>query len=465
MNAPLPVFLTAYDPAELPGGTVDPLGFTAGYLALADLLFPGMTAAAAQATYLPMLCAGLAIADANGGLAGLSVSAARKQRIEIALRFERLWALAAALQAPEQDSPVSLESGENSGSKVAGLRGITYVAREAERLTQAGAKETGTKFALLAQQYRYGAFGIYGGVAEQLRLLEKSTFAATAGFGGTIGLSFLETTTDSSQRKDLIRACLDGSASLRLSVLKTWGSRAHPGVPLRGDAQKLLSEAAVQNVERARMLSLVERVAREWRVSGTGSLFEACSAQASEADDPQLFAALQAAVAYDDFLRNFTLIFERVLWLCRKMNDAERSANVFSDAVIVETCGSVAERAAVLLGKTERLFSQGKREVLSRGRAILEVAQHVEALADVPSIVRVVLKRHSDIQRGKFEQGRAKQAWIEERGTELVLTSTRIGTRSGKPETADDVRGPDWRFGAALSLLTVTGRLAPQAAT
>ena len=51
MNAPLPVFLTAYDPAELPGGTVDPLGFTAGYLVLADLLFPGMTAAAAQATY------------------------------------------------------------------------------------------------------------------------------------------------------------------------------------------------------------------------------------------------------------------------------------------------------------------------------------------------------------------------------------------------------------------------------
>jgi len=29
MNAPFPVFLTAYDPAELPGGTVDPLGFTA----------------------------------------------------------------------------------------------------------------------------------------------------------------------------------------------------------------------------------------------------------------------------------------------------------------------------------------------------------------------------------------------------------------------------------------------------
>ncbi len=42
MSAPLPVFLSAYDPAELPGGTLDPLGFTAGYLALADGLFPGM---------------------------------------------------------------------------------------------------------------------------------------------------------------------------------------------------------------------------------------------------------------------------------------------------------------------------------------------------------------------------------------------------------------------------------------
>jgi hypothetical protein len=461
MNAQLPVFLTAYDPAELPGGTVDPLGFTAGYLVLADLLFPGMTAAAAQATYLPMLCAGLAIAD-DSSSKGLAAATARKHRIEIGLRFERLWALAAALQVPAQDPDETAESEERADSKVAGLRGITYVAREAERLTQGGVKDAGSEFALLAQQYRYGAFGIYGGVAEQLHLLDKSTFAATPGFGAAIGQSFLETTTDGNQCKELVAACRDKSATLRLSTLKAWGSRAYPGAPLGGDARKLLGEAAVQDPERARMLLLLERVAQ---ASGTDSLFTSCAQQAKEADDPELFSALQTTVAYDHFLRHFTLIFERVLWLCRAMNDAEQTATVFRDPVVVEACGGLAAVASNLLAKSERLFSHGRHGLLSRGRGILEIAKQAQAVTDVPSIVRMVLKRHAEIQRGKFEQGRPKQAWIEERGPEFALTSTRIGTRSREPETPNDVRGPDWRFGAAVSLLTVTGRLAPKVAT
>ncbi len=463
MNAPLPVFLTAYDPAELPGGTVDPLGFTAGYLVLADLLFPGMTAAAAQATYLPMLCAGLAIADAEGGITGLSASAARKRRIEVGLRCERLWALASALQVPSAEAEAA--NADEVGSKVSGLRGITYVAREAERLARSGAKEAGSEFALLAQQYRYGVFGIYGGVAEQLHLLEKSTFAPTSGFGAALGLGFLETTTDGGQRKELVRACLDKTASVRVSTLKAWGSRAHPGAPLLGDARKFLAEAAVQSPARARSLALVERVVPSWRAGGSSSLFDACVDRAEEANDPALTAFLQAARAYDDFLREFTLIFERVLWLCRKMNDVEQFATVVGDPVVQSACADVRGRARALLGAAERLFGLGKRELLSRGRDILRVATQVGALSDVPAIVRLVLKRHAEIQRGKLELGRPKQPWIEERGSELALTSTRIGTRSGEPKSADGVRGPDWRFGAALSLLTVTGRVAPSEAT
>ncbi|HEY5374331.1 MAG TPA: hypothetical protein VIK01_11640 [Polyangiaceae bacterium] len=465
MNAPLPVFLTAYDPAELPGGTVDPLGFTAGYLALADLLFPGMTAAAAQATYLPMLCAGLTIAQAEGGLGALSATAARKRRIDVALRFERLWALAAALQGPTQSPDDEAEATPPGESKTAGLRGITYVARQAERLTQAGAKETASEFALLAQQYRYGAFGIYGGVAEQLRLLEKSTFAPTPGFGDTIGQGFLNTTTESGQPKELIRACLDATGTVRLSTLKAWGAKAHPGAPLTGAAQKLLSEAAFQNVERARTLELVERVARKRAADdGTGSLFEACAEQATEREGAELCVALHAALAYDNFLRNFTLIFERTLWLCRKRSDAEQSAEVFRNDVIIEACGTLGERAAALLAASERLFSLGKGELRQRGRGILDIARLAHSTTDVPSLVRLVLKRHAEIQRGKFDQGRPKQAWIEECCSEFVLTSSRIGIRSGEPTAPEDVRGPDWRFGSAVSLLTVTGRLTPKAA-
>lgn len=461
MNAPLPVFLTAYDPAELPGGTVDPLGFTAGYLVLADLLFPGMTAAAAQASYLPMLCAGLAIADEHGGAKSLTPAAARKQRIEVGLRFERLWALAAALQLPQGADAEPSETETPSASKVAGLRGITYVAREAERLTRALAKTSGSEFPLLAQQYRYGAFGIYGGVAEQLRLLDKSSFAPSPGFGSAIGLSFLETTTDTAQRKELIEASLSKSTTLRLSTLTTWGSRSYPGAPLRGDALKLLAEAAKQNPERERTLALVERVVQK---SGTEQLLDMCARQADEAAEPVLFAALKAAVAYDDFLRHYTLIFERVLWLCRQMKDAEQTAVVFADTAVVQACSSLAASATGLLEASQRLLAHGRRELSLRGRGVLDLAKQAQTEAGVAATVRAVLRRHAEIQRGKFEQGRPKQAWIEERGSEFVLTSARIGLRSGEPETLYDVRGPDWRFNAALSLLTLTGRAPRKAA-
>lgn len=43
-----PVFLTAYDPSDLPGGSVVPLGIERGYLHLADKILPGLTNVASQ---------------------------------------------------------------------------------------------------------------------------------------------------------------------------------------------------------------------------------------------------------------------------------------------------------------------------------------------------------------------------------------------------------------------------------
>lgn len=460
MNARLPVFLTAYDPAELPGGTLDPLGFTGGYLALADALFPGMTAAAAQATYFPMLCAGLWIAESQGALAGLTAAEARKRRIDVAQRFERLWALAGALQV----EPDAMEDGARVGwrdkSKTAGLRGVRYVNHEVRRLVAARAKQAGTQFRLLAEQYRYGAFGIYAGVAEQLRLLEKSTLAPTHGFGAELGRSFLETTADAEQRKEILRASQQAAAKVRLSTLRVWGAKAHPGALLQGQARALLSEAIVGHRPRARMLELLEGVAKDWQGEWWERVFfERCLSEASETADGELISALHAALAYDAFLRSVTLIFERVLWLCRTMNDAAESRAIFADPVIVEACGGLPVRAAALLATFERLSIALKRDFLTRGRGILQVAQNLSSEGEVESRVRIVFGRHRVTQSGKLERGRPKQVFVEERGTELVLTNTDIGNRLREPTLPEDIRGPDWRVSAGLSMLTVTGRL------
>jgi putative ATP-dependent endonuclease of the OLD family len=52
-------FLTAYDPSDLPGASIDPLGFERGYLFLADKILPGLTNVAARPRYFGVLCAGV----------------------------------------------------------------------------------------------------------------------------------------------------------------------------------------------------------------------------------------------------------------------------------------------------------------------------------------------------------------------------------------------------------------------
>ncbi len=480
MSAVLPVFLTAYDPAELPGGTVDPLGFTAGYLALADALFPGMTAAAGQATYFPMLCAGLTLAGTDGALGSLAADAARKRRIEVALRFERLWALASALHSAavsasvadgagdEGDEGAEAREGDSGGSRVQGLRGITYVQREAQRLTQARATKAGTGFALLAQQYRYGALGIYGAVASALRLLDKSTLLPTPGFGDAIGESFLETTTTRSARKELEAAALNESATVRLDTLRSWGESASPGVELEGDARELLREAFLHDARRARMLALLDEVTREGPDEWSDTeLIRAGLAALSADQEPELDSALEAALAYDAFLRSVTLVFERVLWLCRTQNDAEKCGRVFADPVIEAAARELPGRSRELLEAFRRRLGLGRDELFTRGRGILKVAELLaqahEGVNSPESVVRAVLRRHAEIQSGKFEQGRPKLAWIEERGAEFVLTGARIGTRVSEPTSPDEIRAPDWRFGAALNFLNAVGGLPNEA--
>src|SRR5512137_472573 len=103
-----PLFLTAYDPSDLPGGSLDPLGFERGYLFLADKILPGLTNVASRPRYFGLLCAGIHL---SGDHNGRSEREAIRLRQEAILRLERFWALANVLARPD-------ESG--------GVRGVTY---------------------------------------------------------------------------------------------------------------------------------------------------------------------------------------------------------------------------------------------------------------------------------------------------------------------------------------------------
>jgi hypothetical protein len=102
-------FLTAWDPSDLPGGSVDPLGFDQGYNALADKILPGLTNVAAFPRYFSLLCAGASFGPETVSPRQTEV----QERLDCVLRLERLWALASVLAA---------QSGASDATGVRGVR-------------------------------------------------------------------------------------------------------------------------------------------------------------------------------------------------------------------------------------------------------------------------------------------------------------------------------------------------------
>src|SRR2546426_2032541 len=103
-------FLTAWDPSDLPGGSVDPLGFGRGYGCLADKLLPGLTNEAHLPRYFGVICAGASLGPDTIAPNRADVQA----RQDAVLRLERYWALANVLAA------------KAGGPSARGVRGVTY---------------------------------------------------------------------------------------------------------------------------------------------------------------------------------------------------------------------------------------------------------------------------------------------------------------------------------------------------
>ena len=206
-----PVFLTAYDPSDLPGGSLDPLGFDRGYLLLADKILPGLTNVADRPRYFSILCAGAFLAE---GDASEPPRVQYQKRLEHVLRFERFWALGNVLASQNRS---------DGALSVSGIRGVTYASAKAGTLIRNGSIRTDSNFQLLSRQVPYGVVGIYGAVAEGMRFIDRKTLSLTPDLGECLGEDFLKQTLTP---RGLIRAVKSGT-DVAISELREWGARAH----------------------------------------------------------------------------------------------------------------------------------------------------------------------------------------------------------------------------------------------
>jgi len=429
-------FLTAFDPSDLPGTSVDPLGFDRGYRFLADKILPGLTNVADRPRYFGMLCAGVALASVNASDPPRKLYNDRREAV---LRLERLWTLANVLAADES-RPTS------------GVRGVRYVVEEVARLRRAGAKSATARFKLLSRQEPYGALGIYGTIAEGLRLLvDRQTFTLSPDAGDALAEAFL----DETKMPPAVKRAVLEDTEVSTGVLADWGVRAHISATPGKEEARHLAEALHRNPLRSRTAQRLRYVPRRDGELELARIRRIHKSIADGGTDADLKDAFEAILGFEGCYRAAMLGFERILWLCRSATNAILSREQLrSDKIIHNVCQVLpvaAQRLRRAFEEQRTGHLQGEIERIEDVRRFIERAA---AVCDNPlSLCNALLERHMDVQHGKFDRGRRKMPWIESGATGLALTATRTGGLSYSVESPDQITPHPYRLAAADALI------------
>lgn len=441
-------FLTSYDPSDLPGSSVDPLGFDRGYLFLADKLLPGLTNVADRPRYFEVLCAGASLVDER---APMTPRQLHQARLDCVLRLERLWALACVL-ASRQGTPTG---NPNDVAGPGGLRGVTYVQTHAERVTRERRTRVDAEFPMLLRQVRYGAVGIYGTVANTLRLWDRKTLQPTPDLGLTLAQAFLSNT----EAPEVLLRAVRAPRDVSLESLIAWGRRAHIARAVGPEEQRCFRQALVWDPVRKRMAEALLRVPAkdgENEIARLGRI-----AQAIDSDDGNrdLSEAVEAIVAYEGAYRLVLLGFERLLRLARTLPAGDVAA---SDLRADPVLGRVCSYLPAAVGRFERSIEDATTTAFRGGiERLSDIAAFLidaaRACVAPVGLAEAIIARHADVQRGKFDRGRRKMPWMEWHTGRLALTMSRIGGLDFEATRPDDIQPHPYRLFAANSLIEAAG--------
>lgn len=431
----LDLFLTAYDPSDLPGTSIDPLGFERGYLFLADKILPDLTNVAAHPRYFALLCAGIHLSDdaIDGSQRGL----VRKHRQAFILRLERFWALANVLARPNASG---------------GVRGVTYAQARSDELRRSGATRATAKYRLLSWQSQYGAIGIYANVASRMRFLNRDDLSLTPALGEAAAEAFfVETKFPNSLRRAVLN---DGEVSL--TTLTIWGQKAHVEAEIQFEEAKCINEALRGNPVRRRTAVLLLQHPRQDDETELDRLNRIARALRGKDESQDLREAILCIQEFEACYQLAMLSFERLLWLSRRHAAASvKLSELKNDPVLQDVMACLPDRVQKFSGILDNGKDPAFRSNLDRlsdVRNFLEDAAAAAASMDINAFVAAVAARHADIQRGKFDRGRRKMPWIEFDEGRITLTMTRVGGMDWEATLPEHVQAHPYRLNAADAL-------------
>jgi hypothetical protein len=232
--------------------------------------------------------------------------------------------------------------------------------------------------------------------------------------------------------------------------LREWGHDAHIAAPIGRIEGSCLGEALVRDPIRSRIAELLTKVPPKNKDEPELlRLRRMHGAAAHSSSDNDLTEAIEAILTFEQCYRIVLLGLERILWLC-KVDGSVTAKKVARDPVVNQCCEAIVGAAlkfqqALLEGLTEHFRQDLDR--LDDVKAFLSNAANAEH--ETQNFVDVLLDRHADVQRGKFDRGRRKLPWIERKSNRYELTLSQVGDTSGEPKTVKDIRPHEYRLATA----------------
>jgi hypothetical protein len=328
------------------------------------------------------------------------------------------------------------------------VRGVRYAEAQRDELARARSRSSSSRFLLLSRQVQYGCLGIYGNVASGMRLIDRKTLGLTPQFGDALGKAFLEET-------DVPRSVLTAvreDAEVGLDALRTWGERAHIASQPRKREAAILGQALNQNQLRSRMSGALAQTAAKPNETELDRLNRIARKLAKTDDD--LAEAIAAISAYEKCYRVILLGFERLLWRCSGPGGLPL-VELTVDDVLKDCAGAIPDVSRDFKKTVEQAASPGfKRDLDERLKDVRAFLDQASAQSGGASeFVQLVLTRHTDVQHGKYDQGRRKLPWLEIGDGVVRLTTARTTLTNHEPRQVEDVLPHAYRTGAADALL------------
>jgi len=456
------VFWTAFDPLDVASGSIDPVGFLRGYLALVDRLLPGLTTVTGVPRYGPMICAAAAGAaakiPARDDLGGAKL---RQQRLVVMKAYERAWALACGLAARDDKiGPVALE----------GVRGVRYVNRRLDALTPNTKYIRSSSFNLLSNQVRYGGIGIYSAFLDSCHLLTSADLSLRPA-GERLAAAFPPPPPD--------LAVHDEEAPLSIDALTRWGAETHPSAITRSEARCLAEglegggESDSDDEVRWSMLRLLAPYATGEAPASEAEALKAVLASLASGEGvakqvprncaDQIRAVLTVVEPYERLYQSVLFLFQAVQAAATDELEASFAQLAGADSIKAAVASSVkaSRDLPVALKGAAELHSRSIRPIddALRGSGVTGLGDQLVLAASPESVLDIVLARHEAVQGGKFDDGVRKASWIKRLASGKLRLSAqrfRLGV-NGRPQKWWEVGRHPYRTSAAFAFIRACG--------